>query len=58
MTIAEAPEVSTYLAGHAGPGLARRVGRRDQVEAVGLLLGILGVLLVVVVTLGATPGLS
>ena len=58
MSIAEAPEVSGYLAGRAATASALHVGRRDQIEAVGLLLGILGVLLVVVVTLGATPGLS
>jgi hypothetical protein len=57
MTIAEAPE-ARYVAGSAAPTPVQRVGRRDQVEAVGLLMGILGVLLVVVVTLGATPGLS
>ena len=58
MTTAEAPEVSSYLAGRAGPAPARRRGRRDEFEVVGLLLGILGVLIIVVVTLGATPGLS
>jgi hypothetical protein len=57
MTIAEAPE-ARYVAGSAAPTPVQRVGRRDQVEAVGLLMGILGVLLVVVVTLGATPSLS
>jgi hypothetical protein len=57
MTTAEAPEVSTYLAGRARPAAARRGARRDEFEVVGLLLGILGILLVVV-TLGATPGLS
>ncbi len=58
MTTAEAPEASSYLTGRVATASARHGGRRDQVEAVGLLLGILGVLLVVVVTLGATPGLS
>ena len=58
MSIAEAPEVSGYLAGRARPTLARQAARRDEFEAIGLLLAILGVLLVVVVTLGATPGLS
>ena len=40
-----------------GVGLlaARRVGRRDRFEAAGLLLGILGVLVVVAVTVGAGP---
>jgi hypothetical protein len=58
MTTAEAPEVSSYLAGRAASAPARRSARRDEFEVVGLLLGILGVLLVVVVTLGTTPGLS
>jgi hypothetical protein len=58
MSIAEAPEVAADLAGRARPALARRGARRDEFEAVGLILGILGILLVVVVTLGATPGLS
>ena len=58
MTTADAPEVSRYLAGRARPAPARRGARRNEFEVVGLPLGILGVLLVVVVTLGATPGLS
>lgn len=56
MTTAEAPEVRNYLSGCAAPVAVRRVGRRDQVEAVGLLLGSLGIVVVVVVTLGTTPG--
>ena len=58
MTTADAPEVSSYLAGRARPAPARRGARRDEFEVVGLLLGILGVLIIVGVTLGATPGLS
>ena len=58
MAIGEPPEVSRYLSARAALVPAPRVARRDQAEAVGLLLGILGILLVVVVTLGATPGLT
>ena len=58
MTTAEAREVSSYLAGRARPALGRRGARRDEFKVVVLLLGILGVLIIVVVTLGATPGLS
>lgn len=58
MTTADRPEVSSYLAGRARPAPARRGARRDEFEVVGLLLGILGVLIIVVVTLGTTPGLS
>ena len=58
MATAEAREVSSYLAGRARSAPARRGARRDEFEVVGLLLGILGVLIIVVVTLGATPGLS
>jgi hypothetical protein len=58
MTTAEAPEVSSNLAVRARPAPARRGARRDEFEVVGLLMGILGVLIIVVVTLGATPGLS
>ena len=57
MTIAERLEAGSYLAGRAGPAPSRRGARRDEFEVVGLLPGNLGILLVVV-TLGATPGLS
>ncbi len=33
----------------------RRVRRRDELEAVGFLLGILGILLVLAVTVGTAP---
>ena len=56
MAIAEASEVSSYPTGRAVLAPSPRVGRRDKAEAIGLLLGILGVLLVVVVTFGAAPG--
>jgi hypothetical protein len=58
MSIREPPEISRYLTARAALVPPPRVGRRDQVEAVGLLLGILVILVVVVVTLGATPGLA
>lgn len=58
MTTADSPEVSSYLTGHAATAPARRGARRDELEVVGLLLGILGVLVIVVMTLGATPGPS
>lgn len=35
--------------------VGRRVRRRDELEALGLLLGILGTLLVLAVTVGAAP---
>ncbi len=57
MTITEASGAGIYRTGRAEP-TAQRVERREQVEAVGLLVGILGVLLVVVPTFGTTPGLS
>jgi len=41
----------------AVPGIVvgRRASRRDRLEALGLLLGILGVLLIVAATVGRTP---
>ena len=54
MTSAEASEVRGEVAGPAGFLVVPRIRRRDQYEAVGLLFGILGMLLLVVVTLGAT----
>ena len=35
--------------------VGRRVRRRDELEALGLLLGILGTLLVLAVTIGVAP---
>ena len=58
MTTIEEPGVGGCLAGDVALAPARRDGRRADVEAVSLLLGILGILLVVVVTLGTTPGLT
>ncbi len=54
MTTAEASEVRRDVAGPAEFRVMPRIRRRDQYEAVGLLVGILGVLLLVVVTIGAT----
>jgi hypothetical protein len=58
MAIAEASEAGSYLSGGDGLAPPSGVDRRDQVEAVGLLLGILVILLFVVVALGTTPGLT
>jgi hypothetical protein len=48
----EAPELNGERAGGVRIPVERRARRRDRFEAVGLLLGILGVLLVVAVTVG------
>jgi len=48
-------ELGTGLAGGSGVLVGRRASRRDRFEALGLLLGILGVLLVVAMTVGAAP---
>ncbi len=60
MAVMEVPEPGGVPPGGMLPGGARIPGglplrRRDTVEAVGLLLGILAVLLAVAVTLGAAP---
>jgi hypothetical protein len=55
MAVVEVPEPGGALPGGTGIRVGLRLRRRDTVEAVGLLLGVLGVLLAVVVTLGATP---
>jgi hypothetical protein len=55
MTTIEAPGLSRERAGGAGILPGRGARRRDRFEALGLLLGILGVLLVVAVTVGAAP---
>ena len=43
------------VVGSAVALVARRVRRRDEFEAIGLLLAVLVVLLVLTVTLGAAP---
>jgi hypothetical protein len=43
------------VVGSAVVPVARRVRRRDEFEAIGLLLAVLVVLLVLTVTLGAAP---
>jgi hypothetical protein len=48
-------ELDGELAGSLGILSGRRVSLRDRLEAFGLLLGILGVLLVVAMTVGAAP---
>lgn len=47
------PELGRELAGGPGIVVGRRTSRRDRFEALSLLLGILGVLLVVAMTAGA-----
>jgi hypothetical protein len=49
------PELGRELAGGSGILVGRRASRRDRFEALCLLLGILGVLLVVAMTVGAAP---
>jgi hypothetical protein len=55
MTAIEVPESGGALHGGAGITVGLRLRRRDTVEALGLLLGIFGVLLAIAVTLGAPP---
>jgi hypothetical protein len=55
LTVIDAQRPGTESAEAVGVLAGRRVGRRDRFEAVGLLLGILGVLVVVAVTVGAGP---
>ena len=49
------PELSRDLASGSGILVGRQASRRDRFEALGLLVGILGVLLVVAMTVGAAP---
>jgi hypothetical protein len=49
------PELGGEPAGGSGILVGRRTSRRDRFEVVCLLLGILGVLVVVVMTVGAAP---
>jgi len=51
----QGPELGGEQAGGSGILVGRRASRRDTFEALGLLLGILGVLLVVAMTAGAPP---
>ncbi len=55
MTVIDAPPLRRDSADRVGELAGRPVGRRDRFEAVGLLLGILGVLVVVALTVGAGP---
>lgn len=55
VTTIERSALGDGRAGDAGVPVGRRAGRRDSYEAVGLLLGVLGVLIAVVVTVGAGP---
>jgi hypothetical protein len=55
MAVMEVPESGGAPPVGATVAVALRLRRRDTVEAVGLLLGILAVLLAVAVTLGAAP---
>ena len=55
MVTVGAPEPARGLAGGAGILVARRARQRDRFEALGLLLGILGVLVFVALTVGAVP---
>ena len=49
----QGPELRLDVARGSGILVGRRASRRDKFEALGLLLGILGVLLVVAMTVGA-----
>jgi hypothetical protein len=55
MTATEAPETGRQRAGGPGNLVERQARRRGDIEALGLLLGILGVLLVLALTVGASP---
>ena len=49
----QGPELGLDLTGGSGILVERRASRRDRFEALGLLLGILGILIVVAMTVGA-----
>jgi hypothetical protein len=51
----QGPELGLDLTGGSGILVERRASRRDRFEALGLLLGILGILVVVAMTVGAAP---
>ena len=55
MAVMEVPEPRGVPPGGATTAVGLPLRRRDTVEAVGLLLGILAVLLAVAVTLGTAP---
>jgi hypothetical protein len=55
MTATEAPETGGRRAGSTGIMVEQQARRQGDREALGLLLGILGVLLVLAVTVGAAP---
>ena len=51
----QGPELSRDLASGSGILVGRQASRRDRFEALGLLLGIIGILVVVAITVGAAP---
>ena len=55
MTSVESGDRVVDLAAGTGIPVVRRARRRDDVEMLGLLLGILLVLLVLAITLGVSP---
>jgi hypothetical protein len=55
VTTIEIPEHGRELAGDAGARLEPRARRRDEFEMLGLLLGILGIVFVLALTLGSAP---
>jgi len=55
MAAMEVPEPRTAPPGGAGIPVGLRLRRRDTVEALGLLLGILGVLVAIALMLGVAP---
>ena len=56
MTSLESRERGGDLTGRVGIPLARRLSPREEVEPLGLLVGILLILLVLALTLGTGPG--
>jgi hypothetical protein len=55
MTATEAPGTGRQRDGGPGTLVERQARRRGDIEALGLLFGILGVLLVLAVMVGASP---
>ncbi len=54
MTTFAASQDSGEPGGIAGDAVIRRLGRRDKIEALGMLLGKLGILLGLALTVGTT----
>ncbi len=54
MTTFAAPQHGGEPGGIAGDAVVPEPGRRDKIEALGLLLGMLGILLGLALTVGAT----